>query len=230
MLKEDRPVMNAREHERRIEPLAMMLFAVAALLGAFMLLEIARFVTSLANAENTVAQVMRPTTAKANPGQPEAAQARLVVDGLKKNNLFAPPAAKQNPVSEVIGILGNEALINGQWYKAGAAIGDAKILAIEPTKVKIVWNGQEKEFTPIGATGSGGPAGPGGPDRGRGSRQPPQKSGAQMVVTGGRGPAGSASLSDEERETMRERWKNMSPEERERLRNDMLERSGRRRQ
>jgi len=230
MLKENRPMVNAREHERRVEPLAMMLFAVAALLGAFMLLEIARFVASLASAENTVAQAVRPAAAKTGPGQPEAAQMRSVVDGLKKNNLFAPPAAKQHPVGEVIGILGNEALINGQWYKVGAAIGDARILAIEPTKVKIVWNGQETEFTPIMAAGSGGPPRPGRPESGRSGRQPPQKSGAQMVVTGGRGsrPAGSPSLSDDEREALRERWKTMSPEERERLRDTMRERSSRR--
>jgi hypothetical protein len=220
--------MSTREHERRIEPLAMMMFAVAALLGAFMLLEIAKFVASLGHAENTVARATRPA-AKISAGQQDAAQMRSVVDGLKKNNPFAPPPAKQHPVSEVIGILGDEALINGQWYKIGATIGDAKILAIEPTKVKIVWNGQEKEFTPIAATGSGGPPGPGGPERGRGGAQPPQKSGPQMVVTGGRGsgPPGSAFLSAEEREAMRERWKNMSPEEREKLRTEMRERFGR---
>jgi hypothetical protein len=222
--------MNAREHERRIEPLAMMLFAVAALLGAFMLLEIAKFVASLAHAESTVAHAMRPAAAKTSAGQQDAAQMRSVVDGLKKNNLFAPPPAKQHPVNEVIGILGDEVLINGQWYKVGAAIGDAKILAIEPTKVKIVWNGQEKEFTPIAATGSGGPPGPGGRERGRGGPQPPQKSGPQMVVTGARGsgPPGMGSLSPEEQDALRERWKNMSPEEREKLRDEMRERFGRR--
>jgi hypothetical protein len=221
--------MSTREHERGIEPLAMMLFAVAALLGAFMLLEIAKFVTSLAHAESTVARVTRPAVAKTGAGPQEAAQMRSVVDGLKQNNLFAPPPARQNPVNEVIGILGDEALINGQWYKVGATIGDAKILAIEPTKVKIVWNGQEKEFTPIAATGSGGPSGPGGPGRGRGGPQPPQRSGPQMVVTGGRaGGPGMSALSPQEREAMRERWKNISPEEREKLRNEMRERFGRR--
>jgi len=223
--------MSAREHEHGIEPLATMLFAVAALLGAFTLLEIAKFVASLGHADSTVAWVTRPA-AKTSAGPQDATQARSVVDGLKKNNPFAPPPAKQHPVNEVIGILGDEALINGQWYKVGAAIGDAKILAIEPTKVKVVWNGQEKEFTPLAATGAGGPPGPSGPGRGRGGPQPPrpaQKSGPQMVVTGGRGsgPSSMGSLSPEEREAMRERWKNMSPEEREKLRNEMRERFGR---
>ncbi len=30
-------------------------------------------------------------------------------------------------------------------------LGDAKIVAIEPTKVRVAWDGQEKEFSPIGA-------------------------------------------------------------------------------
>lgn len=229
MLIENRAIMSTREQRGTIDPLATMLLAVAGLLGAFMLLEVAKFVASVAHAESTVARVTRPA-AKTVAGAQDAAQMQSVVDGLKNNNLFAPPPAKQNPVNEVIGILGDEALINGQWYKVGAAIGDAKILAIEPTKVKIVWNGQEKEFTPITATGSGGPPGPGGRERGRGGPQPPQKSGPQMVVTGARGsgPPGMGSLSPEEREAMRERWKNMSPEERDKLRNEMRERSGRR--
>jgi hypothetical protein len=45
-----------------------------------------------------------------------------VVEGLKKNNLFAPRAPKQYPVHEVIGILGDQALINGRWYKVGDTI------------------------------------------------------------------------------------------------------------
>ena len=66
----------------------------------------------------------------------------------------------------MIGILGREALIGDKWYKVGDSVGDAKIVAIEPTKVKVVWDGQEKEFSPIGSSGGGdrrgGPGGPSG--------------------------------------------------------------------
>ena len=89
----------------------------------------------------------------------------------------------------MLGILGHEALINGKWYKVGDSVGEAKIVAIEPTKVRIAWNGQEKEFSPIGSSGrSGGAA------RTRSSRWKTRGPGtAQVVVTGARagqpGPA-----------------------------------------
>jgi hypothetical protein len=65
--------------------------------------------------------------------------------------LFAPPLPKKHPVSQVSGILGNEVLINSKWYKVGDKIGDAKIVAIESTLVKIEWEGKEKVFAPISA-------------------------------------------------------------------------------
>ena len=106
-------------------------------------------------------------------------------------------------------------------------MADAKILAIEPTKVKVVWNGQEKEFTPISSTGGAGPQGPGpGPKGG-----PPKPPGAPMVVTNappGSAPGGAmAGMSSEERDRLRERWKDMSPEERQRYRDEMRAKLGR---
>jgi len=48
-------------------------------------------------------------------------------------------------------------LINGKWYKVGDKIGDAKIVAIEPTQVKIEWEGKEKVFAPISAVSAAAP-------------------------------------------------------------------------
>ena len=42
-------------------------------------------------------------------------------------------------------------LINGKWYKVGDKVGDAEIMAIEPTQVKIKWDGKEKFFAPLAA-------------------------------------------------------------------------------
>ncbi len=220
--------MSSKTHEYNMEPLARVLLATAGLLGAFTFLQIVLFLVAASDAEGVVAGAMGAALGKT--AAPPSAQIRSAVEGLKKNNLFAPPAAKQNPVREVIGILGNQALINGQWYKVGDMVADAKILAIEPTKVKVVWNGQEKEFTPISSAGGGGPEGPG-PGRKSGPRPPPPSGGAPVVVTGtppgpGRS-AGLGGLSPEERERRREQFKNMSPEERQRFLEEMRQRSGR---
>ena len=215
--------MNTKAHEHSVEPLAMILLAVAALLAAFILLEVARLFATSAGAEQTVARALRPVPAGPSD-TPQAGQGDSAVDRLKKNNLFVPQPAKEYPINEVIGILGSEALINGQWYKAGDNVGEAKILSIEPTKVKVVWNGQEKEFTPIGSTGAQGPGGPG-PERMRERIRPPT-AGPPTVVTGG--ASGPPGLSPEERDQLRERWPTMSPEERQRFRDEMRQRFGRR--
>lgn len=215
--------------EYNIEPLAAVLLAIAGLLGAFILLQVATFFVTAADADYVVAGALSPAVGK--PAITTSTEIKTVLEGLKKNNLFAPPAPKQYPISEVIGILGNEALINGQWHKAGDTVAGAKILAIEPTKVKVVWNGQKKEFMPIGSTGGGGPQGPG-PGRRGGSPSPP---GAPMVVTSaGPGSASSGAIAgrpSEERDEMKElkeRWKNMTPEERQRNREEVRSRLSRR--
>jgi len=209
-----------------MEPLARALLAIAGLLGAFTFLQIATFVATAGDADSVVAAATGASLGK--PAATPSTQVKSAVEGLRKNNLFAPPAAKQCPINEVIGILGNQALINGQWYKAGDAVADAKIVAIEPTKIKVAWNGEEKEFMPITSTGAGGPEGPRPGPKGR----PPTPPGAPMVVTGDQpgpgGREGQAVRSAEELDTMRERWKNMSPEDRERYREEMREQFGRR--
>jgi hypothetical protein len=216
--------MNSKADEYNTEPLARVLLAVAGLLGAFIFLEVATFFVRAADADGIVAQARDTTLGR--PAGPSA-EVKAAVEGLKKNNLFAPAASKQYPISEVTGILGSQALINGQWYKAGDIVADARILAIEPTKVKVVWNGQEKEFMPIGSTGAGGP-----PGRSPGRKGgPPGPRGAGMVVTGGQpgpGPGAVAGLSPEERDQMRERFRGMSPEERQKYRDETRGRLGRR--
>ncbi len=208
-----------------VEPLAGILLAIAGLLAALLFLQIATWVAAAGEADSVVAAAT--SVAPAESAVAPSAQVQSAVEGLKKSNLFAPPSQKHWPVSDVIGILGNQALINGQWYKVGDSVADAKILAIEPTKVKVVWNGQEKEFTPIGSSGGGGPAGlRQGPRSG-----PPAPSGAPMVVTGGAPSGGASDVSPEDRERLkdlREKWKDMSPEERQKYRDEMRERLSRR--
>jgi len=209
------------------EPLAKILFGVAVLLGALTLLKVAAFLVTSQEAQGTTVRVMGSNDADANsPGEP-VAQAKAI-EQLKKENLFVSAPAKQHPVREVTGILGSEALIDGKWYKAGDSVADAKILSIEATKVRIAWDGQEKDFAPIGTDGSGGRSGRPGPRTGKtGSTKGPQ-----MVVTGARRGSmreGSPLLSQEGREELRGRWRNMNPEERQKYREEMRERFGGRR-
>ncbi len=201
------------------------LFVVAAVLGVLILVKVTGYFVAASRAEAIAVRTGRSST-EGNDLSQQLTQAKTSADQLKKKNLFVQTPPKEHPVKEVTGILGSEVLINDKWYKAGDRVGDAKIIAVEPTRVRIAWDGREKEFTPIGSSGSGGPGkAPGrqaAPDRKRGPA-----GGATMVVAGSRrgsGRGGAGEMSSEEREKMRERWRNMSPEEQQRLREEMRSR------
>jgi hypothetical protein len=211
---------------------SIILLGVSAFLVVLVSLKVTGFVTASARAESLVKNAMEQGMPDANEMEKHLAGSKAIADSLKKNNLFAPPPPKQHPVKEVMGILGDEAIINGKFYKVGDKIGDAKIVAVETTQVRIEWDGKEKVFSPIGAVASSapGPRRPGRPDmvaRAGGGR----REGAAMVVVGpggrgsGRGRFGS--LSAEERERMRARWESMSEQERQEFRDRMRDRFSR---
>lgn len=211
---------------------SIILLGVSGLLVVLVSLRVTGFVTTSARAESLVKNAMEQGKPDAKEMEKHLADSKAIADGLKKENLFAPPPPKQHPVKEVTGILGDEAIINGKLYKVGDKVGDAKILAIDVTQVRIEWDGKEKTFAPFAGAGSPapGPRRPGRPDmavRAEGGR----RQGAAMVVVGpgsrrsGRG--GFGSLSAEERERMRARWESMSEQERQEFRERMRERFGR---
>jgi len=218
--------MNGEFHQNRTESVSRGLLAVAALLAALTLLRVAGFVTASSQARAIAASVDSNARPLHDVGK-LLAPARTCADELKKRNLFVVIPPKENPVGEVLGILGDEALINGQWYGVGDSVGDAKILAIDSTKVRIVWEGQEKEFSPIASSGGPEPSEPSA--RARSAAKPASARQPQIVVTGSRGgPAGRAQggLTPEEREKMRQQFRNMSPEERQRAREQMRQNRG----
>jgi len=217
--------MKIEIHRDKAKPLMKILFAVAVLLGALILLKIGGFFASTSQARVLGAQA-DAAQAGSDDLKKLLAQTKATAEELKKKNLFVQATPKQFPVSDVLGIMGQEALINGKWYKVGDSVAEAKITAIEPTKVRIVWNGQEREFSPM-ASGGGRPDQPGSPGARPGPGGPPK-----MVVAGGRGGPGrapSAASSASGAERMREQWKNAATaEEKQRLREAARQRAGRR--
>lgn len=144
---------------------------------------------------------------------------RTVAAELKAAHLFVPQQRRQNPVQEVYAILGNEVLINGQWYKAGDKVQDANVVLVEPTHVVVEWGGQRTSLYPIQATvvpdtssGRGG--------RGRGTGTVPGMGGPIMTTFGQRGPM-QGMFGDVDQ--MRRQMQNMAPENR---RNLMMQQFG----
>ncbi|MHC4171661.1 MAG: hypothetical protein ACYTBX_10840 [Planctomycetota bacterium] len=134
------------------ELIPLMLFGASVLMALLILIKVVGFFVFSARAENLVERAIAQNDTDTKNTEKYFAESKALADGLKKHNLFAPPPPKQHPVKEVWGILGDEVLIEGRWYKVGDTIGDTKILAIGPTSAKIDWNGAEKVFLPFDAT------------------------------------------------------------------------------
>lgn len=207
----------------RRDAMPVVLVVASATLAVLVLVQVAGFFTDSTWAMN-IASKAALTRKSADTNALE--ESRKAADELKKKNLFAPPEAKQHPVREVPGILGSQAFVNGRWYGEGQNIADAKVVSVEPTQVKIEWEGDEKAFVPIMSSTSG----PSGPERrpgdDRGGR-PDDKSDEKrpdvvVNVQGGPGgfrgpfPGGGPFGGD-----MRERFMNMSEQERQAFRDRM---------
>lgn len=159
--------------------------------------------------------------------------AQTEVTNVTTKNPFAPEAAKPMP-PQFSGIMGNEVLYNGQWYKVGQEVAGAKILKIDPAYVMVNFQGKDTPVVPEdkadpNSRGGFASSGPGGPGRsGMGSP------GSRGGFGGGRGGFGGpgmgrgmfGNMSQADMESMRQRFMNMSPEERRSAMRQMRENMG----
>lgn len=223
------------EYLKQNERLALRLLLGVA--GIFAILTVAKlwdYHSSRANAQSIVSKAVDQDKGDPDDLKKNLAGLKKIADAIKKKNLFVPIPPKRHPVSAVLGIMGSEALINNKWYKVGDKIGDAKVIAVEPTRVKIAWDGKEKYFAPLASAGdSSASSGRSGRSRGGESRGPrPERGGMPgQRPEGGFGHGGD--MSEEQRgdmrarmEGMRARFENMSSEEREKFRDEMRSRFG----
>jgi len=157
-----------------------------------------------------------------NDLQRHLVEAKKAADTLKQKNLFIKAPPKENPVKQVNGILGSEALIAGKWYKVGEKIADAKIVAILPTLVKVEWDGKETSFSPMSAASAGPPPGPPVAKEAKKEAGPEPPKPAETKVVKAEAPAEDdplawlgVKLSARVRERLLQMWNSASPEERE---------------
>jgi uncharacterized membrane protein YgcG len=204
-------------------------YASMTVFAVLILIKLTGYFVSSARAERlvTAASAFAQTNTDENRGLP--AKSREIAESLKKKNLFVPAVQKQNPVSQVNGIFGSEALINGAWYREGDKIQDAQIVAIEPAKVKIKWQDEVRTYEPITSSSPTG----GGPMQARaGGESRPTPSPARSTVIQGqpdRGFGRFGGFSEEQMAQMREarqRFENMSESERQQMFNQMREGMG----
>lgn len=140
----------------RNKQVAPLLVAIAVLLGASAFAKVAAFRGERGRMQ-AVPRAAR-TTYDPNSLKGCLEQARQTADTIKRKNLFIKERPKEHPIKQVDGILGNEAFVAGKWYKAGDKVGEAKIVEIRPTYVKVEWEGKTTNLAPIGAITSDSPS------------------------------------------------------------------------
>ncbi|MHC4616722.1 MAG: hypothetical protein ACYTEQ_03095 [Planctomycetota bacterium] len=133
------------------EFLSVVFLGVSACLVAAIVLKVAGFFVASARAERLVAKAAAESESDPNETKKYFAKYKEMAEELKERNLFARSLPRGHPVSGVSGIIGDSAIIKGKLYKVGEKIGEAKIVAIEPTYVKVEWRGKEKKFSPFDA-------------------------------------------------------------------------------
>jgi hypothetical protein len=146
--------MKLEHRNKKEDTLAMGLFALSVILGVIVLLKAGQFLITTAQAQRLASGMTSQQADDPNEIEKHLASDKELAKQLKEKNLFAPPGPKQHPIKQVQGIMGKEALINGKWYKAGDKVKDAEIIAIEPTLIRVKWDGKEKTFAPIAAASS----------------------------------------------------------------------------
>ena len=233
---------NIREllkNKNKEELVPTVLLGVSVLCGILILLKVTGFFVASARAKSVVERAIEQSRTDPKNVEKHLASSTAITDELKKNNLFAPPPAKQHPVREVSGIFGDQVLIQNKWYNVGDSVKDAKIVAIGATSVTIMWEGKEKSFLPIEAkiveekSGQRGRTATAQKKEGEEDSKKingEERPGSATVRVEGPGPRfGGRAGPGEGFMAMRERFENMSEEERREFRERMRERFARER-
>ena len=191
------------------EMIPLVLLGASAVCGVLILVKATSYFTGSAWAEGLVTRAVERNGSNDKEVSGIIAKSCTMADALKKANLFSPPEPKRHPVTAVMGILGDEVLIESKWYKVGDKVQDARIVAVEATQVRIEWDGKEKAFAPLQTTdqlGSGGSRSTSRSQRpvaraGSPARRSPQTVRAERSRSGGE-------LSAEEKEKTRQKAEN----------------------
>jgi len=224
---------NIKDHlKNKKELVPTILLGISVLCGILILVKVTSFFVASARAESVVKQAIKQNGTDPKNIEKHLASSAAITNELKKNNLFAPPLPPQHPVKEVSGIFGDQVFIKDKWYNVGDMVGDAKIVAIGPTSVTIMWDGKEKSFLPIQSSIAEAPGAP----RGRTSTVRSETSSGKIVngknapakvtvkVEGGRPDFGGRGGPGDGFMAMRQRFENMSERERQEFRDRMRER------
>ena len=139
--------------KERLTIAAVALFAASVVLGVLTVIKLQALASTSVRAGDVVDRAVTSGEPDANDVEKHLEKSKAAADELKKKNLFAPPPPRVNPIKGVQAIFGDYAYVNGDWRQVGYKTGDAKIVAIEPTLIKVDWDGKIHVFAPLNAAG-----------------------------------------------------------------------------
>ena len=114
--------------QNKQKAIPIVLLGIAVFSGVAALAKATGYFIASSRAERIVKQAIARSKPDPKVVETQVAKSKPLAEDLKKKNLFSPPAKKEHPIKSVMGIFGDEAFINGKWYKAGAKVGDSKIV------------------------------------------------------------------------------------------------------
>jgi len=141
--------MKSDRLKNRKDLISMGALAFSGVLCVVIALKVAGFFVASASAERLIDGCVVLSSPDSNDAAKYLAESKATAEEIKKKNLFSPPKKERFPVKKVTAIFGNSAFINGKWYKAGDKVGDANVVTIAATYVKVEWKGKEKVFSPF---------------------------------------------------------------------------------
>jgi hypothetical protein len=201
--------------------------AIVAVLAALTVVQLGKYLAELPLARDAVAAALAHGEKDPNDPKGSVDPAKKTVDALKKSNLFVKTPPKEHPIKQVDGILGNEALIQDKWYKAGDKVGDAKILSVSATGILVEWDGKKKTFSPMASSApEAGPSRPAPPQaKAVEPNKPAKKADANEVKVAAPQTDDpfafmGVTLSPKLRAMMLEKWNTMTDEQKEQAKKD----------
>ena len=127
------------------ELIALGLKLASTVLAVAIVIELIAAFAGASHARRTIKTAISLGANDPNALQAHLTQQQEVADALKQKNMFM--ATPQPAPPKVTGILGDSALINGKWCKAGETHGDTKIISVDVTEAKVEWQGKEMTLT-----------------------------------------------------------------------------------
>ncbi|MBN1817356.1 MAG: hypothetical protein JW828_08340 [Sedimentisphaerales bacterium] len=207
--------------------------ALAILFAAATIADVVQYQVTTVSLPGVIASAEKSRQQDEETVQKYLAAPKESAGGLKRKNMFAPvPGKPSQPVCT--GLFGDTAVFGDKLYNIGDEVSGAKIVAIGPNDVTILWEEKETKLIPFGVANSNGSGG----DRRGGDRREEGRSregrgsgeGRPTVATGGppEGRFRFEPTADQRArmEEMRDRFMNATPEEREKLREEFRQRMG----